>query len=165
MNSKKIDISEILLLRKRTKFGIHYYDALIENEKYKVRFPWFEEVCRINDEILKIICKLPNNCKEIEIKLVFANSGFISLMVDDFYSINYSMIHMSFLPPKMVLKSFKIKRGYYNKVISQAKKKYYVKEQSLRCTADGIRIDVIDKNTLIKSSLKIRNVKKISQTT
>lgn len=165
MENRFISDNNILLLRQRKKFGLDYFEAVVAKGSNKVTFPYFLSQSKLNAELWEIIDAYPSNVGNMEMKLLFADDKFISLSFNDLYSVNFSIVHNAFLPEKMVMKICGIKKRYYKRVLHRVKKRYHVIETSFRCTRDGIRIDVVDKISLIKSPLKIRNTKKISQIT
>ena len=165
MNDRFITDNNILLLRQRKKFNVDYFDAAMEKEGNMIYFPYFLSIPTLNSALFEIIKAYHGKFGNLDVKLLFANSEFISLSFKELYSLNFSLFYNSFLPSEMILKMYGIKKSYYKKVLLRTKKKYNVVEASLRCASDGIRVDVVDRKTQNKLPLKIRNTNKISQIT
>lgn len=158
-------IDQCVMSDVRTKYGIEYREAFYSCNGYSAKFPYFMSLGGLDRIVLDIINAYFLSGNSIKISFVYAEDGYLSMMINNCRAINYSVEYDALMPEGFVLKKCGIKMANIKRAAKKSGNGYVVLINTLRLAPNGIRVDMIDKRSEGRVTLKLNKAKKISQKT
>lgn len=139
-----------------TKFGYEY--KVITADGFE--FPMFLSEKKLNSVLLEILSLCKKQSGKMKVKLIYADSAHISLLMNNSIYLNYSIDLEGLLPFHLVIKKAGIKRRDVKCALRKAGKGLSLLCDSVRFTNKGVKFDAIVKKTSQKLTLRLTSHKK-----
>lgn len=160
MNRIRIKQEDLIFSDIHIKFGVEYREAVFKNESFGALFPWFLSFEPLNLKVLDVVNAYCHDNGSIKFKLVYADEKYVSMTINNVFSVNYSIPDKALLPTDLLLKEKNIKKRSVIKASRNVSKHCKVLYDTLRLANGGIRIDVVDKNKTEKYTVRVSPSKK-----